>query len=163
MSRAYGVPVSAPTLWEEGRLSASRVVRLAVLAGVMTLVLDVLVNGRLTALFDVGFVLVSLASVLAVRPRDFTSIALLPPLALLGFVGVLALVDTAYVAEAVDGWAQAVVSGLTHRATGLAVAYALVLAVIVIRTRVRVSRAEQQRAAQSQREVSPAPTRTISG
>ena len=53
--------------------------------------------------------------------------------------------------------------GLTHRATGLAVAYALVLAVIVIRTRVRVSRAKQQRAAQSQREVSPAPTRTISG
>ena len=30
---AYLVPVSAPTLWEEGRMSGSRVTRLAVLAG----------------------------------------------------------------------------------------------------------------------------------
>ena len=156
-------PVSAPTLWEEGRLSASRVVRLAVLAGVLALVLDVVVNARLTALFDVAFVLICLASVLAVRPQDFTTIALLPPLALLGMVAVLALVDTSYVADAVDGWGQAVVSGLTHRATGLAVGYALVLAVIVVRLRVRVSRARQARAAHSQREGSPAPTRTTSG
>ena len=34
---AYGGPVTAPTLWEEGRMSGSRVTRLAALAGVLVL------------------------------------------------------------------------------------------------------------------------------
>lgn len=163
MSPAYGVPVSAPTLWEEGRLTASRVIRLAVIAGTLTLALDIAVNGHLTPLLDVAFVLICIGAVLGVRPTEFVSIALMPPLLLLVMVGVVAAVDTGYVAIAGDGWVQAVVTGITRHATGLAIGYTLVLAGIVVRLRVRTSRAGQRRAAQVQRSASPAPTRTTSG
>ncbi|WP_051706091.1 DUF6542 domain-containing protein [Nocardioides aequoreus] len=149
--------MSAPTLWEEGRLTVSRVARLAVLAGTLALALDVAVNGELTALFDVAFVAICLAAVLAVRPRDFAAMALLPPLLLAGLVGLVAAIDTSWVARTDDGWVQALISGITHRATGLAVGYALVLLVLLVRMRVVARRAQAKRSG------SPAPTRTISG
>jgi len=147
--------VSAPTLWEEGRLSASRVVRLSILAGLLVLALDLAINHRPTLLFDVGFVAICVGAALAVRPRDFFTVGVLPPLLLLGLVTLIALVDRDWVAEPGDGLVQAVVSGLAHRATGLTVAYALTLLVLVIRQRVR--------AAHTKRSGSPAPTRATSG
>ncbi len=152
--------MSAPTLWEEGRLTASRIVRLAVLAGTLVLAVDIGLNGRVTALFDVAFVLLCVGAALGVRPGDFTGVALLPPLLLAGFVGVLAAIETAWVAQARDVWFQALVSGITHRATGLAIGYALVLAVLVVRLRVGVRRSRE---AQAKRAGSPAPTRVTSG
>lgn len=144
-------------MWEEGRLTVSRVVRLAVLASIVVLAVDLLVNARLSALFDVAFVAICLACALAVRPRDFAGVAMLPPLLLVGTVAALAAVDTSWVAESSDGWVQALVSGITHRATGLAVGYGLLLLVLLVRMRVRVRRAH------SNREGSPAPTRATSG
>ena len=44
-------------------------------------------------LFDVAFVLVCVAAALAVRPRDFFVIGVLPPLLMAGTVAVLALLD----------------------------------------------------------------------
>lgn len=159
--------VRAPTVWEEGRLTAARVAQLAVLAGVMALGLDLLLNDRLTPVFDVAVVLICLAAALGVRHGDFTVVALVPPLLLLGVVGVLALLDTSYVAEPRDGWVQALVSGVTHRITGLAVGYALLLAVMVVRLRVRVRFGDRTPATahrpQRNRSGSPAPTRITSG
>jgi hypothetical protein len=157
--------VSAPTLWEEGRLTVSRVVRLAVLASTVALALDLAVNGHLTGLFDVLFVLVCVGCALGVRPREFTAVALLPPLLLLGVVGLLAAIDTSWVAEATDSWVQALVSGITHRATGLSVGYGLVLLMLATRMQVRArrrSRGPSQSSAQANRDGSPAPTRITS-
>jgi hypothetical protein len=141
-------------------MSGSRVTRLAVAGALAVLVLDLAINRRLTYVFDIGFVLVCVAAALAVHPRDFFHVGVLPPLLLLGLISLVAIVHSAWVAAAGDGFVQAVVSGLAHRATGLLAAYLLALMVLAIRQRVR---ARRRRAAYSKREVSPAPTRATTG
>jgi hypothetical protein len=138
-------------------MAGSRVTRLAVLGGLLVLALDLAINGRLTLIFDIGFLLLCLGAALAIHPRDFFRIGVLPPLLLLGFIALLALVHRGWIAESGDGLVQAVVSGLAHRASGLLTAYLLVLAVLAMRQRVRMKRGY------SKRDGSPAPTRATSG
>ena len=78
--------MSAPTLWEEGHLTGSRVIRLSVLAGLLVLAVDLLLGPELSLLFDLGFVVLCVTAALAVRPADFFVVAVLPPLLLLGLV-----------------------------------------------------------------------------
>ena len=137
-------------------MAGSRVMRLAVMVGLLVLALDLAINSRLTLLFDIGFVLLCLAAALAVRPRDFFHVGVLPPLLLLGFITLVASIDRAWVAQPGDGLIQGVVSGLAHRASGLLAAYLLVLAVLAVRQRV-LKRGYSKRAG------SPAPTRATSG
>ena len=142
-------------------MAGSRVTRLAVLAGLVVLLLDLAITQQLSVIFDIGFVLVCMGAALAVHPRDFFHIGVLPPLLLLGLISLVAIIDSDWVAEPGDGFVQAVVSGLAHRATGLLAAYLLALGVLAIRQRVRVR--HRRRAAYSKREGSPAPTRVTSG
>lgn len=107
-------------------------IRAAVVATTVVTLVNLLF-GRIGVVFDVAFVLICLGAALWVRPRDFFSIGVLPPL-LLGFtVVVLAVVDRAAVAKAGDTFVQAVVSGLAHHALALVVGYALTLAVLALR------------------------------
>ena len=107
-------------------------IRAAVVATIAVTLVNLLF-GRIGVVFDVAFVLICLGAALWVRPRDFFSIGVLPPL-LLGFtVVVLAVVDRAAVAKAGDTFVQAVVSGLAHHALALVVGYALTLAVLALR------------------------------
>jgi hypothetical protein len=122
--------------------------------------LDLVVNGRLTIIFDIGFVLVCIAAALLVHPRDFFHVGVLPPLLLLGLIALVSIVHSGWVSAAGDGFVQAVVSGLAHRATGLLAAYLLALGVLAIRQRVATRR---RRAGYSKRAVSPAPTRATTG
>jgi hypothetical protein len=142
-------------------MAGSRVTRLAVVAGLLVLALNLAITRELTAIFDIGFVLVCIAAALAVHPRDFFHIGVLPPLLLLGLISLVAIVHSGWVAEVGDGFVQAVVSGLAHRATGLLAAYLLALAVLAIRQRVRVR--HQRRVTYSKRVGSPAPTRSTTG
>jgi hypothetical protein len=145
-------------------MSGSRVTRLAVLAGLIALSLDIAVNSHPSVLFDAAFVLVCVGAALAVHPRDFFQVGVLPPLLLLGLVTTVAVVHHDWIAQRSDGILQAVVSGLAHRATGLLAAYLLTLAVLAIRQRVRAHHRElAQQQAHSKREVSPAPTRSTTG
>ena len=139
-------------------MAGSRVTRLAALVGLLALSADLAINGRLTLIFDVVFVLVCLAAALAVRPRDFFTVGVLPPLLLLAFIALVAVVHRTWIADPGDGLIQAVVSGLAHRASGLLTAYLLVLAVLAMRQRVRMRRRRY-----SKREGSPAPTLATSG
>lgn len=142
-------------------MPGSRVTRLSVLAGLVVLALNLAVFSRLTVVFDIGFVLVCVGAALAVHPRDFFRVGVLPPLLLLGFITLVALVHRAWVAQPGDGLIQAVVSGLAHRASGLLTAYLLALAVLAIRQRVRMKR--RRAVAYSNREGSPAPTLATTG
>ncbi len=135
-------------------MSGSRVTRLAILAGLAVLATDLLIDERITVLFDVGFVVVCVGAALAVRPRDFFHVGVLPPLLLLGLVTLVAVVHVPWVADPGDGIVQAVVSGLAHRPGGLLTAYLLVLAVLATRARV----ATRRRSAYANRATSPAPT-----
>ena len=166
--------VSAPTLWEEGRMTGSRVVRLVVLLGLTTLGLDLLIGSDLGLVFDLGFVAVCLGAALAVRPTDFFAVGVMPPLLLLGLVSLVAVAERAQVARADDGLVQAVVSGLAHHATALVVGYALTLGVLGVRQRVLgkrlldlaeppVGSAADDAHAHSNLDGSPAPRRVISG
>jgi len=137
-------------------MAGGRVMRLAVLIGLLVLALDLAINSQLTVLFDIGFVLLCVAAALAVRPTDFFHVGVLPPLLLLGFITLVASIRRAWVAESGDGLIQAVVSGLAHRATGLLAAYLLALAVLAIRQRM-LKRRYPKRAG------SPAPTRATTG
>ena len=139
-------------------MAGSRVTRLAVLFGLLALSVDLAINGSLTLIFDVVFVLLCLAAALAVHPRDFFGVGVLPPLLLLGFITLVAMVHRTWIADPGDGLIQAVVSGLAHRASGLLTAYLLVLAVLAMRQRVRMRRRRY-----SKRAGSPAPTRATTG
>jgi hypothetical protein len=156
-------------------MSGSRVMRLAALAGVLVLALDLLIHRHPSYVFDIGFVLTCLGAALAVRPRDFFAVGVLPPLLLLVLMAVPALLHPAWVGRPGDGLLQAVVSGLAHRATGLLAAYLLTLAVLAIRQQVIRQQVRRRRPAppydrrplvdqaQTNLETSPAPTRSTTG
>ena len=156
--------MSAPTLWEEGRWSGTRVTRFSVFACVLLVAVDLVVSGGLGPTFDVGFVLLCLGLALAIRPDEFFSVGVLPPMLLLGVCGVLTVLDRAAVASPGDGLVQSVISGLAHHSVGLLVAHGGLLAVLAVRNQV-LRRAEAQAEAEgySNREVSPAPYLVISG
>lgn len=135
------------TVWEEGHESGREMVALG-LALVLTLaVLDLVLTGRAGLLFDLGFVVLCLGLALAVHPRDFFTIGVLPPLLMLVTFGLLALTRAEAIARAGDGLIQAVISGLSHHSLGLVVAYLLSLGVLVVRVRVRLQREAQNRPA----------------
>lgn len=121
------------TLWEEGRHSGRLVRTMAVAALVVTAFVDVIVFDRVSLLFDIVFVALCVAAALAVRPRDFFLVGVLPPLMMLGAVLLLALVSRDLVGERGDGLVQAVVSGLAHHAGALVTGYVLTLAILALR------------------------------
>lgn len=121
------------TLWEEGR-HPGRLVRTLTATVLLAVALgDTVTFDRLTLLFDLAFVLTCVAAALAVRPRDFFMIGVLPPLSMLVIVAILATFERTAVAEPGDGLVQATVSGLAHHAGALVVGYALTLAILALR------------------------------
>ena len=129
-------PVQAPprTLWEAGRHPGVLVVRAVAVALALVVLLDVAVlDGRLGLPFDVALVVLSVVAALWVRPSDFFTVGVLPPLLLAATVVTLVAVDRATVARAGDAVLQAVVSGLAHHALALLVGYASTLGILALR------------------------------
>ena len=94
--------VSAPTLWEEGRMAGSRVMRLAV-AGRLWSCSPWTWRSAASSPYSSTSVscCICVAAALAVRPRDFFHVGVLPPLLLLGFITLVAIDRTrAWVAAA---------------------------------------------------------------
>lgn len=95
--------------------------------------LNLALTGELSLFFDLTFAVVCLVAALAVRPRDFFVVGVLPPLLMLTTVGLLATVARGSVAEETDSFVQAVVSGLAHHAGALVAGHVLTLAIIGLR------------------------------
>lgn len=140
------------TLWEEGDRPGHEVAALTVALLLTAATVDLALDGRLGLLFDLVFVTVCVAAALLVRPADFFTVGVLPPLAMLVTVVLLAVAQPASVAHAQDGVVQATVSGLSGHATALVVGYLLCLGTLALRNQ-----------AQAKRSGSPAPRRTSSG
>ncbi|MGZ4494713.1 MAG: DUF6542 domain-containing protein [Nocardioides sp.] len=121
------------TLWEEGRQPGRLVTHVAVLAAAGLVALDLALTHEISWLFDVGFVLVCVAAALAVRPRDFFPVGVLPPLLMAAVVLALALFVRTAVADAEDGLVQSFVSGLAHHAGALVTGDGLTLVVLALR------------------------------
>ncbi len=148
-------------------MSGSRTTRLAVLACVLLVAVDLVTTRRVDLVFDIGFVAVCVGTALAVRPRDFFTIGVLPPLLLLVVCVLLSLAQRSAIADHGDGFVQGLVTGLADHAGALSAGYALCLGVLAMRHRV-IGRRSQCRPAPAdpghpKRAVSPAPLRTTSG
>lgn len=130
----------ARTLWEEGTEPGRQVVVLGVAVSLTAAVIDLAVAEGLSLFFDLVFVVLCVALALAVRPQDFFTIGVLPPLLMLGVFWVLGLLTPGSVADSSDSTFQALLTGLAHHSTALMVGYALSLAVLAQRQRVRTQR-----------------------
>jgi len=140
------------TLWEQGEEPGHEVAALAVALLLTATTIDLVMADTLGLLFDLAFVTVCVRAALMVRPADFFTIGVLPPLAMLTSVMLLAIAEPAAVARQQDGVVQATVSGLSGHAIALVIGYLLCLGVLAVRHQVQANRSG-----------SPAPRRTSSG
>jgi hypothetical protein len=121
-------------LWE-GNAPGSEVVALSSAVVLTVAALEVMLVGHLELFFDLCFVVVCLGAALMVRPRDFFTVGVLPPLMMAGTMLVVALNGPRVIATAHDGVVQAVVSGLAHHSLALFAGYAVCLATLFVRQR----------------------------
>jgi hypothetical protein len=98
--------------------------------------LEVGTGGQVGFVFDVVFVAVCLLLALLVRPEDFFTVGVLPPLIMLAVFMLLAASRPVAIADRHDSMLQAVVTGLSHHAVALGIGYAVCLCCLAIRDRV---------------------------
>jgi hypothetical protein len=122
-------------IWDDGRENGRAVVALGVAVALSAIVVNVAMVGRVSMFFDLWFVLLSLGLALLVRPSDFFTVGVLPPLIMVGAFTVLALDRPGAIAKTDDGLVQAVVSGLAHHSVALVCGYALCLMTLFARQR----------------------------
>jgi hypothetical protein len=122
-------------IWDDGREPGRAVVALGAAVALSAIVVNVAMVGRVSMFFDLWFVLLSLGLALLVRPRDFFTVGVLPPLIMVGAFAVLAVDRPGAIANADDGLVQAVVSGLAHHSVALVCGYALCLMTLFARQR----------------------------
>ena len=72
------------SLWEEGREPGRQVVVLGVAVTLTVVALDLVLVGQISLFFDLCFVALCLALALSVRPGDFFTVGVLPPLMMTG-------------------------------------------------------------------------------
>ena len=134
----------ARTVWDEGREAGPQVVALGVAVSLTVVLVDLTLTDRVSALYDVAFVLLCLFLALDVRPADFFTAGVLPPLLMVGVFVLLGSSRPATIASADDSAVQAVISGLSHHSEALFAGYLLCLGVLFVRSR-RLSRTDRDR------------------
>ncbi len=95
--------------------------------------LEVGIDGRVGIFFDLAFVAVCLIVALLVRPDDFFTVGVLPPLIMLVVFVVVGISHRVAIASDSDGLVQAVITGLSHHAVALGVGYAACLLCLAVR------------------------------
>ncbi len=97
--------------------------------------IDVGIGGRVGLFFDLAFVAVCLTLALLVRPEDFFTVGVLPPLIMLAVFVLVGVSHRVAIAGDDDSLARAVVTGLSHHAVALGVGYAACLLCLAVRDR----------------------------
>ena len=132
------VPVSQTgTVWTDGLESGRQAVALGIAAALTIVAVNVTLVGELSFFFDLCFVVLCLGLALVVKPHDFFTVGVLPPLMMLAVFTLLGAVAPETVADKGDGVVQAVVSGLAHHSGALVAGYALCLGTLALRQRSR--------------------------
>lgn len=121
-------------LWD-GRTPGQEVAALAVALTLTVAATEITLVGHLRLFFDLCFVAICLASALLVRPRDFFTVGVLPPLLMLGTMVIVALNGPKVIAHAHDSTLQAVITGLAHHSVALFAGYAVCLVTLLARQR----------------------------
>ena len=121
------------TLWDEGTSPGRDVVSLSIALLLAAVVLDLALSEGLGLFFDLFFVTVCVGAALAVRPREFFVVGVMPPLAMALVMLLLAVSEPGSIARADDGLVQAGVSGLSGHALALAFGYAACVGLLAVR------------------------------
>lgn len=121
--------------WWQGSTPGGEVAALSTALVLTAAAAETAFVGRLGLFFDLCFILVCLAAALMVRPRDFFTVGVLPPLLMAGTMVLVALNGPKVIAAAHDGVVQAVVTGLAHHSLALFVGYAVCLLTLLARQR----------------------------
>lgn len=124
-----------PEPWPTGRDTGRQVVALGFALTLTAVAIDLLLVGSLSLFFDLSFVVACLLLAWMVRPRDFFTVGVLPPLMMLGVFLLAGFVAPGLIANPRDGVVQAVVSGLSIHAGALIAGYVLALGSLAYRTR----------------------------
>jgi hypothetical protein len=120
------------------------VVALGLALALTVVVLDVGIGGGVGLFFDVAFVGVCLAVALLVRPQDFFTVGVLPPLIMLAVFVLVALSHPDALGPRDDGLVPDVLTGLADHAVALGVGYAGCLLCLAVRDRfLRAGRGRQ--------------------
>jgi len=143
--------------WHPGHEPGRQVVALGLAVALTAAVLDTLMTGSVTWVFDICFVLLCAALAVLVAPRDLFTVGVLPPVIMLIVFVLVALANTDALGRPDDSVAQAVVSGLAHHSLALCLGYGMCLALLAQRRHLQVA------AHATKRDQSPAPSRTTSG
>lgn len=124
----------ARPVWD-GATRGSEVVALATALTLTAAAAEITATGHLRTIFDVCFVAICLASAMMVRPRDFFSVGVLPPLLMSGTMLLVALNGVQVIASRHDSVVQAVITGLARHSLALFIGYAVCLVTLVLRQR----------------------------
>jgi Domain of unknown function (DUF6542) len=130
---------AGPSEWSEGAewasegLTGRAVVVIALVPAAGCAALDLaLTSGRLTFFFDLCFVVICLATAMAVRRRDLFTAGVLPPLVFAGVIAVLAFAEP-QAFQSAPGVDKVFLTGLADHAGGLVGGYAATLSTIAAR------------------------------
>jgi hypothetical protein len=125
---------SLDPLWD-GQTRGSEVAALAVALTLTSAAVEITLVGHLHLFFDLCFVPTCLVAALMVRPRDFFTVGVLPPLLMFATMVIVALNGPKVIAHAQDSTVQAVVTGLAHHSVALFSGYAVCLLALLARQR----------------------------
>lgn len=128
-------PRPAAQAAEVGREPGRRVVVLGVALALSAVACDLALSGELTLFFDLSFVTLCLALAVAVKPHDFFTVGVLPPLLMAATFALLGGLRPASVGAVGDGVLQATISGLAHHSAALVAGYLLCLGTLAARRR----------------------------
>jgi hypothetical protein len=123
-------------MWEEGREPGRQVVALGLAVALTAVVVDLALVGRISLFFDLCFIALCVALALVVRPTDFFTVGVLPPMIMVAVFTLLGITRPGVIAHPEDGVVQAVVSGLSRHSAALVIGYVLCLTCLAVRQRV---------------------------
>lgn len=121
------------TLWEEGRWPAKQVIRASAFVCIALAGFDILATSHVGWIFRLGFVALCALAALAVKPGEFSSLLVLPPLEVLGLAITLSVIDRGAIAPKGASFIEGMATGLARMSGALFVGYALFLAICAIR------------------------------
>jgi hypothetical protein len=121
-------------LWE-GEARGSEVVALAVALTLTAAAAEIAFSAGLGVFFDVCFIAICLTAAMHVRPGDFFTVGVLPPLLMCATMVLVAFNGTRIIAHRHDSVVQAVITGLAHHSLALFIGYAVCLVTLVLRQR----------------------------
>lgn len=125
---------SVSVLWD-GHTRGGEVAALATALTLTVATVEITVVGHLGLFFDLCFVVICLISALMVRPRDFFTVGVLPPLLMFATMVLVALNGPKVIAAPHDSTVQAVITGLAHHSVALFAGYAVCLLTLLARQR----------------------------